>query len=152
MVPLPGLETAAAPTSPALSALEVRLLRLAMDLGAHESGGPLSEEERQVTCLAREAPPTSTAERQAVAEAIRAGEGPLGEQLCRLRPAAVRRASGAFFTPRALVEPMLDWVLTQGPERFVDPGCGSGRFAAGFVRRRPDVDIVAVDVDPRQLC
>jgi hypothetical protein len=43
---------------------------------------------------------------------------------------------------------MLDWVLARQPERFVDPGCGSGRFAAGVVRRRPDVDVVAVDVDP----
>ncbi|MGH2353549.1 MAG: Eco57I restriction-modification methylase domain-containing protein [Chloroflexota bacterium] len=82
------------------------------------------------------------------AQAITAGEDPLGEQLCRIRSVAARRAIGAFFTPTALVAPMLDWVLARRPDRVVDPGCGSGRFAAGVVRRRPDLEIVAVDVDP----
>jgi SAM-dependent methyltransferase len=148
VVPLPGFELAAALAQLSLSEPEIRLVRLALDLGAQESGGPLSEEERRLARLAREAPPAATAERRQAAEAIRAGEDPLGAQLCRIRPAVARRANGAFLTPPSLVEPMLDWVLARQPERFVDPGCGSGRFAAGVVRRRPDVDVVAVDVDP----
>jgi SAM-dependent methyltransferase len=43
---------------------------------------------------------------------------------------------------------MVDWVLVQRPDRVVDPGCGSGRFAAEVARRSPDLDIVAIDVDP----
>src|SRR5438034_582419 len=50
--------------------------------------------------------------------------------------------------PASHVSPMLDWVLERQPRRIVDAGCGSGRFAAGAVRRRPGIEVVAVDIDP----
>lgn len=43
---------------------------------------------------------------------------------------------------------MVRWALSREPERFIDPGSGSGRFAAAAVRARPDISVVAVDLDP----
>ncbi|MBI3976854.1 MAG: methyltransferase [Chloroflexi bacterium] len=80
--------------------------------------------------------------------AIRAGDDPLGAAFCRIRPPAERRAMGAFYTQPALVDLMLDCVLAHRPNRLVDAGCGSGRFAAGAVRRQRDLPVVAIDVDP----
>src|SRR5919198_555637 len=143
-LPLPGLLRFRSPVTEA----EVRLLRLALDLGALRCGGPLSDEELDLVRLAGREFPLPNVEVVAVRKAIAAGGDPLGERLCRIRLPAERRAIGAFYTPSVLVEPMLDWVLAQRPFRIVDPGCGSGRFAAGVVRRAPDHVVVAIDIDP----
>ena len=66
----------------------------------------------------------------------------------RWRSPAERRPDGAFYTPPALVEPMVEWALAEEVDRVVDAGCGSGRFAAAVARRRRDLPIVAMDVDP----
>ncbi len=80
---------------------------------------------------------------------IKAGSDPLGEAFCRLRPAVDRRASGAIYTPAAIVRSMILWAAEQGtPARIVDPGCGSGRFILAAARRFPRADLVAVDTDP----
>lgn len=81
-------------------------------------------------------------------EAIRAGEDPLGQAFCGLRPPVVRRAMGAFFSPAPMVEAMVRWVLDQEPQRVVDCGCGSGRFAVALRRSGFEGTIVAVDLDP----
>lgn len=126
----------------------LRLLRLALDLGAMECGGPLTEAEREVVATVPPPVASSPTEIADARVAILAGGDPLGERLCALWPAVDRRPRGAFYTAPTLVEPMLDWVLARDPARLVDPGCGSGRFAAGGIRRRSDLEVVAVDLDP----
>lgn len=43
---------------------------------------------------------------------------------------------------------MVEWLLRQGVDRMVDAGCGSGRFSAAALRMDPDIELVAVDIDP----
>lgn len=131
-----------------LEPAEAVLARLAVDLGATWTGGPLSVAERALITVAREVSPTSEAEQLLVAAAIRAGEDPLGATLIRTRSRVERRPMGAFYTPAEIVDPMLAWALRLGPARLVDAGCGSGRFVAAAVRREPDLRVIAVDLDP----
>ena len=132
----------------AASQAERRLLRLALDLGAGSVGGPLSPEERRLLELvtadpAHDPDSTDTARMQ-----IAQGADPLGEALLGARSGAERRSAGAFYTPPAIVGPMVKWALGRSPSRVVDAGCGSGRFACAVARREPRLDLVAVDLDP----
>jgi SAM-dependent methyltransferase len=84
-----------------------------------------------------------------VREAIAAGHDPLGDAFTSLRSSEVRRPLGATYTPAEIVASMLAWAGGEGrPERVVDPGAGSGRFAGAAGRRFPDAEIVAVEIDP----
>lgn len=86
---------------------------------------------------------------QSVRALIQQGSDPLGEVYCRLRSAAQRRATGAIYTPAAIIVSMIAWAARQGmPARIVDPGCGSGRFTLAAARRFPNAGLVAVDTDP----
>lgn len=116
----------------------------AVALGAASFGGPLSYREAR---LARQASP-KFAGLDALREAIRSGDDPLGEAISAARTPTDRRNLGAFYTPAPIVRSMVDWTLARGPSRLVDPGCGSGRFTAQAVRADPDLEILAVDVDP----
>lgn len=127
---------------------EASLLRLALDLGADQIGGPLSASERELLAEAEHVPPASNALVERSRAAILAGGDPLGEMLCRLRTPDQRRSLGAFYSPPSLVETMVDWVLHRQPGRVVDAGCGSGRFATEIARRSPAMPIDAVDIDP----
>ncbi len=80
--------------------------------------------------------------------AIAAGDDPLGQAFCGLRPPGERRTMGAFYTPAPMVDAMVAWVLAQGPARVVDCGCGSGRFAVALRRAGFRGAILAVDLDP----
>lgn len=124
------------------------LVRLAADLGAARAGGPLTDDEQRALRRACELPASDERERAHVRAAILRGDDPLGSRLSSLRPAALRRAVGAFYTPAAIVQPMVAWVLARDPSRVVDAGCGSGRFSTAVARSRPHVEIVAVDTDP----
>jgi adenine-specific DNA-methyltransferase len=83
---------------------------------------------------------------------IERGGDPLGEAFCRLRAPAARRATGAVYTPRGIVEAMADWALrhagTRQVTRVVDPGAGSGRFLRAAGERFPSAELVAVELDP----
>jgi adenine-specific DNA-methyltransferase len=139
-----SISTCSVPVRPA----ELQLVRLAIDLGALGVGGRLTPAEQEIADQAGLVTPLLGAGPDEVRSAILAGADPLGEALCQLRPISDRRAVGAFYTQPALVGPMLDWVLARRPNRLVDAGCGSGRFAAGAVRRQSDLAVVAVDIDP----
>jgi len=127
---------------------EAQLVRVASDLGAREVGGPLSPGEEELLGQELEAPPLIGESLATIRRAILGGADPLGEMLRELRAPTVRRALGAFYTPPELAHSMVEWVLSQRPDRVVDAGCGSGRFASAVVRKRRDVEIVAVDIDP----
>ena len=144
------------PSDARLTIAEAELVRLAIELGALRVGGPLSQGEDELVNDAAVAlpgsmddPPTFTGTSLTVAQdSIRRGADPLGDELIRLRTAAERRAVGAFYTPPSIVRPMVDWAVARDPARVVDAGCGSGRFAAAVARERPDMPIVALDLDP----
>ena len=102
----------------------------------------------------------STAERALLAEAssdhatdatrsaIVAGEDPLGELLIATRTKVERRAIGQFLTPWPIVRHMVERATRPDTQAIIDAGCGSGRFAVEAARRRPDVPVFAVDLDP----
>jgi adenine-specific DNA-methyltransferase len=120
------------------------LIGTCVALGADGFGGPLSRAEAQLVTRF----PKRSVFGANVAEAIRAGKDPLGDALCALRPSVKRRSLGAFYTPSAIVETMVRWALGQKPVRLIDPGCGTGRFAAEAIRHDSEVPVVAIDVDP----
>jgi adenine-specific DNA-methyltransferase len=80
---------------------------------------------------------------------IRAGEDPLGQEFCRIRPPEQRRGAGQTFTPAAVVDSMISWAgraLT--PARVVDPGAGSARFLVAAGRRWPEAELIGLETDP----
>ena len=122
--------------------------------GCIVQGGPLadvSEAERRLLHGAR-AEMVGKADVEAIRERIIAGGDPLGDAFLRLRSPAVRRESGAIYTPQPLVESMVAW-LSQEPVvgRIVDPGAGSGRFALAAGRAFGGARLVAVESDPLAL-
>lgn len=121
-----------------------QLVASALALGAEEIG-PLSPAERRLAQrVPRRAPRVD-----AIAEAIRAGNDPLGDAFCCLRAAVDRRSTGQTFTPRELVEPMIRWSgLGDPPTRVVDPGVGSGRYLVAAGRRHPAATLIGIDIDP----
>ncbi|MHB0869654.1 MAG: methyltransferase [Chloroflexota bacterium] len=127
---------------------EEELLHIAIKLGAIDVGGPMSAAEHEAASRAEETQQPSRDDLDAVRAEILLGQDPLGDRLRQLRPTLQRRALGAFYTPSSLVEPMIEWVLHAKPDRLVDAGCGSGRFASAAVRRAPNLRVVAVDIDP----
>ncbi len=124
------------------------LARLAMALGAADIGGDLSDSERRLLEESRATFSIPSSSVDDLRHAIQAGHDPLGAWFLRMRSPVARRRTGAFYTPSALVEPMVDWVLSQDPDRLVDPGSGSGRFVACAVRRNRSLPVIAVDLDP----
>lgn len=87
---------------------EDALLRLALDLGAGDFGGPLSTDEHALLTRGAETRPVPDAADSARV-AIASGADPLGDAFCSLRSAVTRRQSGAIYTPVALIRPMVDW-------------------------------------------
>ena len=80
---------------------------------------------------------------------IRAGEDPLGQAFCRIRPPEQRRGAGQTFTPAAVVDSMISWAgRTLTPARVVDPGAGSARFLVAAGRRWPEAELIGLETDP----
>jgi methylase of polypeptide subunit release factors len=72
----------------------------------------------------------------------------LGDTFYLLRDPAVRRSVGAVYTPKQIINPIVELILDQKPNRIVDGGTGSGRFLAEVLRRQPGIEALAVDTDP----
>ncbi len=121
------------------------LVGLALACGAADVGGSLTKSE---AIVAKQAVPASKMEGRRLRAAIRDGSDPLGLAFCRLRSPLERRPLGAFYTGLPILEPMIDWTLRQHPDRIVDPGSGSGRFAVAAAKARRGLEIVAIDLDP----
>jgi hypothetical protein len=81
---------------------------------------------------------------------IRAGDDPLGDYFCKLRPPEVRRGQGATYTPKPIIHAMIAWASEQTvpPRRIVDPGAGSGRFLMAAAKAFPRATLIAVEIDP----
>lgn len=129
-------------------ASEAALARLAVDLGAALVGGPLTADEQALITAAMREPASEPATMATVRDAVLAGGDPLGNVFSILRTPAERRADGQFWTPPEILEPMVNWAFGHSISRFVDPGCGSGRYAMAAVRRQIDMPVIAVDLDP----
>lgn len=123
-----------------------QLVAVALKLGADRLG-PLTPDEIAIARKSRDVSISLKIVRDA-RDAIGAGEDPLGEVYCRIRSADERRPMGATYTPSEIVEAMTSWSADNGrPERVIDPGAGSGRFAIAAGRRFPRSEIVAVELD-----
>ncbi len=68
-----------------------------------------------------------------------------------------RKSLGAFYSPQALVEPMVSWAVTRADQSVLDPSCGDGVFLETAVRRLRDLGagadrtaslLHAVDLNP----
>lgn len=130
-----------------LLATESGLLRAAIALGAADVAGWSHAE----TALEKRLPEgfLSRAETATLRRLIKDGGDPLGDAFCTLRSAEARRPSGATYTPTEIVASMVAWAATEGvPERVVDPGAGSGRFAVAAGRKFRRARIEAVELDP----
>ena len=124
---------------------EADLAAAALALGANASGRATRGE----LSLAGGGAAPETRQLKALREAIRGGDDPLGDAFTRLRSPEERRPLGATYTPSLIVAAMVAWSAEQiEPERVVDPGAGSARFAIAAGRRFPKARLVAVEVDP----
>ncbi len=96
--------------------------------------------------------PSDAVEGGELAARLARGEDPLGDAFCRARPARLRRAAGATYTPPAIVAAMVGWAAARtaaaAPARIVDMGAGSGRFLLAAARAFPDATLVAAETDP----
>lgn len=124
------------------------LVRLAIELGAMETGGPPSRAEQRLARLAEVRPRASNEQKRKTAREIDDGHDPLGSQLLELRGRSERRLTGAFYTPRTIADLMVTAILDTEPAQVVDPGCGSGRFTIEIARRNPTISVFAIDSDP----
>jgi hypothetical protein len=77
------------------------------------------------------------------------GNDPLGTVYCQLKGALERRPGGQTFTPRPVVEAMMDWAARQADSyaRVVDPGAGSGRFTFSALAKFRKASAVAIERD-----
>ena len=124
---------------------EATLVAVALALGAREVPGWSSAEE-QLTGEAGEVPKAIVAD---VTARIQDGEDPLGEAFCKLRPPAERRTKGATFTPRTIIDAMVEWAAQfPPPNRIIDPGTGSGRYLVTAGRRIPNASLLGIEIDP----
>lgn len=134
-------------TSPSDVGSEGELGGLALALGAAQVHGWSADETGLVAALQPPKPPKRIV--REVREAIAGGADPLGDAFSRLRSAGARRPLGATYTPNEIVAAMVEWAQSEGrPERVVDPGAGSGRFAVAAGRRFLKAELVAVELDP----
>jgi adenine-specific DNA-methyltransferase len=124
------------------------ILACVIALDGPSFGGPLSPAEQELLANARTLPQPPPERLDAIRQAIADGGDPLGDAYCTAVSPDERRPAGAFYTPDSVVLPMVRWVLDQHPVRVVDPGAGSGRYAAAVARLSPDMEIIAVDRDP----
>ncbi len=112
----------------------------------------LSSPERALLAAAevnRRAPVSSLDGVLATRAAILRGDDPLGDAFMAIRSARSRRAAGAVYSPREIVQSMVGWLAAQGtPMRVVDPGSGSGRFLLAAGETFPSARLVAVETDP----
>ena len=124
---------------------EQKIIALAIALGAREVPGWSDSEEK----LAINLPPVAPGMVERIKSLILGGQDPLGDLFCSLRLPVERRNQGATYTPLPIIRPMLDWAASLGtPERVVDPGIGSGRFAIMAGQRFSNCSILGIELDP----
>lgn len=127
---------------------EAELARLCVSL---MDAGALKELSPSERLIANAAPPAAFGAEhvEAVRHVIEKGDDPLGECFTTIRNAALRRATGAVYTPATIVRSMTDWLVKHSsPDRVIDPGAGSGRFLVEAAQHLDRAHLVAVELDP----
>jgi hypothetical protein len=107
----------------------------------------LTAPERVAACRAVK---VASPEVDAAHRGILIGGDPLGADFSIIRSPVMRRATGATYTPPAIVDAMVGWAAKEGetPARVVDPGAGSGRYLRAAAQQFPNAALVAVEIDP----
>ncbi|KFI91239.1 modification methylase XamI [Bifidobacterium saguini DSM 23967] len=78
--------------------------------------------------------------------ALAVGRDLLGDAYMICNTAEERRASGSTYTPRPIIEEMVDMALKRiQPSLIVDCGCGSGRYSLACATAFPDSKVLALD-------
>jgi len=70
----------------------------------------------------------------------------------RFFPEVFKAERGQYFTPRPLVELMVDLAGVRPGERILDPTCGSGTFMVVALARGAEVDGIEIDPELVALC
>ncbi|HNS31473.1 MAG TPA: N-6 DNA methylase [bacterium] len=83
---------------------------------------------------------------------ISANRDVIGDAFEELIGTSFRGGEGQFFTPRNVVQMMIDFLAPQPGERIIDPACGSGGFLAYTLRyfishNQKDFHIMGIDKD-----
>jgi hypothetical protein len=124
---------------------EAELIAAALALGADDVD-PLTPAELS---LVRRSPVIPAFQVRRLEELIWSGADPLGEAFCRIRNTQQRRSLGATYTPAPIVAAMVEWASKHSaPDRVIDPGAGSARFAVAAGRVFPKAHLLAIEVDP----
>ena len=125
---------------------ERHLAAIAVALGAARVAGWSGDEE----IVASDLPSIPRDILRGFRHRIRQGHDPLGEAFCRVRTPEIRRPNGATYTPKPIIDAMLEWAASRvpPPARIVDPGVGSARFLVAAGKRFPRARLVGIDVDP----
>lgn len=73
----------------------------------------------------------------------------LGQSYMDANEPAILRPRGETYTPQPIIDFMLKSIESiREPQRIVDVGCGSGRFALSAAQRFPQAKIIAIDSSP----
>jgi adenine-specific DNA-methyltransferase len=72
---------------------------------------------------------------------------PLTEAVLAATPAARRKSSGQYFTPRFLRQRLLDFVALEPGMRVLDPGAGTGEFLLDVLERCPAAIVEGFEFD-----
>lgn len=124
-----------------------RLVGAAVALGA-ERIPSVSDIEQALVRDIKPVRPSRT-ELQRIRRAIKDGDDPLGAEFCRIFSSAERRTKGSIYTPNPIIEAMVGWAIDGArPDRVVDPGSGSARFAMAAGKALPEATVIAVELDP----
>lgn len=124
-----------------------RLIGEAVALGA-ESVPPVSKAETDLVTTVGPILPTRSRLSE-LRELIAEGSDPLGADFCEIFSPVDRRGTGATYTPPQIVDAMVGWVLDgPTPDRIIDPGSGSARFAVSAGLALPRAGVEAVELDP----
>ena len=128
-----------------MNAGERRLVSLAAALLGTSS--ELSIAERQLVMRAAPVEPHLIDQAR---DQILAGNDMLGTEFCSLRGTKERRQHGATYTPKTIVDAIVEWAHSESPvpHRVVDPGAGSGRFLIAAAHKFPNAELIGIDVDP----
>lgn len=140
----------APPDVPGATKSERHLLGALGGVAASIGGERLDEWPDPVRAWAELAPAPPPELMEAICEFLGCYDDPLSALYEASISSPNRRKLGTVFTPKALVDYMLDLAaeeLQQAPACVVDPGAGVGAFTLAAARRWPQARVLAIDIN-----